>query len=161
MVRTRSIWLRSGSYSSEVGGGESNREIVSFRSCARTRGVAIPSQIQGQFMNRPLSLFPLSLRFLPFSLGAWCPPFPLPPTLPTFYPASAGFISIYGIVIWPGYGVAWPGYDVAWPGYGVAWPGYGVAWLGYGVAWLGMAWPGWVWRDLAGYTSRAMKNLKI
>ena len=41
-------------------------------------------------------------------------------------------------------------------GLGMALPGLVMAWPG-----LGMVWPVWVWCGLAGYTSRAMKNLKI
>ena len=40
-----------------LGGGEYNREIVSFRSHARTRGLAIPGQIQGKF---PFAVFPFT-----------------------------------------------------------------------------------------------------
>ena len=42
---------------SEVGGSEPNREIVLFRSCVRTRGLVVRSELE-KIEALPLSLFP-------------------------------------------------------------------------------------------------------
>ena len=47
---------------SEVGGSESNREIVSVRSHARTRGLVARSELGKKRLAPPLSLFPFGRR---------------------------------------------------------------------------------------------------
>ena len=44
---------------SEVGGSEPNREIVSFRSCVRTRGLVVRSELE-KIEARHLSVFPFA-----------------------------------------------------------------------------------------------------
>ena len=48
---------------SEVGGGESNREIVSFRSCMSAQ-LYVRSEWISKFMPRRFFLFPFGLRWI-------------------------------------------------------------------------------------------------
>ena len=65
---------------SEVGGSESNREIVSFRSCVRTRGVHCLVGMSPKVMPM-FSLFPFCPGGFPFSLESNVKSSPLPPIL--------------------------------------------------------------------------------
>ena len=55
-------------YISEVGGGESNWEIVSFRSCVRAQ-LYVRSEWISKIIPGPFSLFPFHLEM--FSLFPW------------------------------------------------------------------------------------------
>ena len=54
-------------YLSEVGGGDTNREIVSFRLCVRTRGLVVEWNFASN-VRAHLSLFPFLTGAFPFSL---------------------------------------------------------------------------------------------
>ena len=54
------IWYQVQTDTSEVGGSEPNREIVSFRSCVRMRGLVVRSEL-GKMIAGPL---PFAFSFL-------------------------------------------------------------------------------------------------
>ena len=74
-------------YYRRLGGGapRPNWEILPFPSCARVRGLVVRWELASNLLRATFP-FPFASRALPFSLG-------VPP--PTFYPASAGLISMY------------------------------------------------------------------